>query len=240
MSFGRSFSRGFLWGVAVSSFQVEMGRGAVADGSDWWAWVHDEENRRRRWVSGDLPEDGPGFWELYRQDYKLARGLGCNAFRLSLDWTRIFSASTKGVAVEVLATGTGTSKMRLDDRAMRELAKLADKASVRRYRQMLSECRVQGMEPMVTLYHWPIPLWLHDPIATRDGVAPSGKRGWLDEETLVEFAKYCAYAAHEFGDLVDLWGTINEVKIVSDHGFLDGGEFPPGLNDFKAFMVAML
>jgi beta-galactosidase len=63
--------------------------------------------------------------------------------------------------------------------------------------------------------------------------------GWLYECILIEFAKYCAYAAHALGDLVDLWGTINEVKIVSDHGFLDGGEFPPGLNDFGAFMTAM-
>jgi beta-galactosidase len=131
--------------------------------------------------------------------------LGCNAFRLSLDWARVFSASTKGVAVEVHRDRYGNiEKVRVDDRAMRELAKLTDKASVRRYRRILSECRVQGMEPMVTLYHWPIPLWLHDPIAMRDGVAPLGKRGWLDEETLVEFAKYCAYAAHVFGDLVDL------------------------------------
>ena len=29
------------------------------------------------------------------------------------------------------------------------------------------------------------------------------------------------------------------MKIVSDHGFLDGGELPPGLNDFGAFMMAM-
>jgi beta-galactosidase len=149
-----AFPEGFLWGVAVSSFQVEMGRGAVADGSDWWAWVHDEENKRRRWVSGDSPTDGPGFWELYRQDYKLARGLGCNAFRLSLDWARVFSASTKGVAVEMHRDRYGNiEKVRVNDRAMRELAKLADKASVRRYRQILSECRMQGMEPMVTLYH---------------------------------------------------------------------------------------
>jgi beta-galactosidase len=237
---GGAFPEGFLWGVAVSSFQVEMGRGAVADGSDWWAWVHDEENKRRKWVSGDSPADGPGFWELYSQDYRLARGLGCNAFRLSLDWARVFTTSTEGVAVEVHRDRYGNiEKVRVDDRAMRELARLADKASVRRYRQILSECRVRGMEPMVTLYHWPIPLWLHDPIATRDGIAPLGKRGWMDEGTLVEFAKYCAYAAHVFGDLVDLWGTINEVKIVSDHGFLDGGEFPPGMNDFGVFMIAM-
>lgn len=237
---GGAFPEGFLWGVAVSSFQVEMGRGGNADRSDWWAWVHDAENKRRGWVSGDLPEEGPGFWELYRGDFKLAQSMGCNAFRMSLDWSRIFPTSTENVSVEVHRDIRGNiEKVWVDERAMRELVKLTDKAVARRYRQIISECRRSGLEPMVTLYHWPIPLWLHDPIATRDGVAPEGKRGWLDEGTMVEFAKYCAYAAYAFGDLVDLWATINEVKIVSDHGFLDGGEFPPGLNDFESFMVAM-
>ena len=31
---GGAFPEGFLWGVATSSFQVEMGRGSDADGSD--------------------------------------------------------------------------------------------------------------------------------------------------------------------------------------------------------------
>ena len=237
---GGVFPNGFLWGVAVSSFQVEMGRGENSDGSDWWTWVHDAENKQRKWVSGDFPEDGPGFWELYKVDFKLAKGLGCNAFRLSLDWARIFPKSTVDVAVEVHRDKYGNvENVRVDPKAIREMRRLANKGAVRRYREILAECRLQGLEPMVTLYHWPIPLWLHDPIATRDGVSPEGKRGWLDEGTLVEFAKYCAYAAYTFGDLVDLWGTINEVKIVSDHGFLNGGEFPPGVNDFKLFMRAM-
>ena len=234
------FPNGFLWGVAISSFQAEGGLGKVPDASDWWAWVHDPENRRRGWVSGDLPEDGPGFWELYANDFKLARKLGCNAFRLSLDWSRIFPKSTAELAVEVHRDQYGNiAKVWIDDRRMHELVRLADKESVRRYRRIFKKCRDSGLEPMVTLYHWPIPLWLHNPVATRDGVAPDGKRGWLDEGILIEFAKYCAFASYAFGDIVDLWATINEVKIVADHGFLDAGEFPPGLNDFKLFMRAM-
>jgi len=226
--------------VATASFQVEMGKGEVADGSDWWVWLHDERNRQRGWVSGDVPENGPGFWKFYRKDLKLAKDLGCNAFRMSLDWSRIFPNSTRDVRVEVHRDLYGNiEKVWVDIRAMRELGKMVDKTAVRRYRSILTECRRRGLEPMVTLYHWPIPLYLHDPVATRDGVAPEGKRGWLDECILVEFAKYCSYIAYAFGDLVDLWATINEVKIVSDHGFLDGGEFPPGMNDFETFILAM-
>jgi beta-glucosidase/6-phospho-beta-glucosidase/beta-galactosidase len=38
---------GFLWGTSTASFQVEMGLGEPAKHSDWWVWVHDEENIRK-------------------------------------------------------------------------------------------------------------------------------------------------------------------------------------------------
>ncbi len=56
----KRFPEGFLWGTATSAFQVEMGRGPPATKSDWFAWVHDEENIATGRVSGDTPLDGPG------------------------------------------------------------------------------------------------------------------------------------------------------------------------------------
>ena len=67
----KRFPEGFLWGTATSAFQVEMGRGAPAKGSDWYAWVHDKDNIAAGRVSGDTPLDGPGSWELYK---KIAEG----------------------------------------------------------------------------------------------------------------------------------------------------------------------
>ena len=107
---GGAFPEGFLWGVATSSFQVEMGRGDDANGSDWWAWVHDAENKRRGWVSGDVPEDGPGFWELYKRDLGLARGLGCNSFRMSLDWRGSSPTQRRASRWRYTGTGSGTSR----------------------------------------------------------------------------------------------------------------------------------
>src|SRR5262245_25629902 len=59
------FPPGFLWGTAISGFQNEAG-GAPSNGdpgSDWWVWTRDANNITNDWVSGDLPEQGPGFWD---------------------------------------------------------------------------------------------------------------------------------------------------------------------------------
>lgn len=39
------FPRNFLFGFSESGFQFEMGvKGSEDEYSDWWSWVHDEEN----------------------------------------------------------------------------------------------------------------------------------------------------------------------------------------------------
>ena len=238
----KSFPEGFLWGTATAAFQVEMGRGEPSTQSDWYAWVHDADNRARGRVSGDLPEDGPGFWELYPVDFRLAKEeLGNNAVRLSLDWSRIFPQSTENVEVAVERDGfENVSGVEVDEEAMRGLREIADGEAVQRYREILSKANETGLTVLLTLYHWPIPLWLHNPIACRDDVENADLRGWLDQRTVVEFAKYAAFAADALGDLVDLYATINEPRIVSEHGYLsERGEFPPGLNDPELFLTSM-
>lgn len=237
----KRFPEGFLWGTAICAFQVEMGRGEPSPHSDWYAWVHDERNIARGRVSGDLPEDGPGFWELYSDDLKRAREeLGNNAIRLSLDWRRISPDQPRRWGQRWSATDGGTSSASTSTKT--RCRALKDWQTTKPYRGTgrFSEAGRLGLTVMLTLYHWPIPLWLHDPISCRDDVERASLRGWLDQKTIVEFAKYAAFAADAFGDLVDLYATINEPRIVSEHGYLsERGEFPPGLNDPRLFLTSM-
>ncbi len=235
------FPNGFLWGTSTSSFQIEMGRGDLASASDWWTWVHDEENIRRGNASGAFPEQGPGFWELYREDLRLAKEeLGNNAIRLSIDWSRIFPKPTFDTEVLVQTDEFGdVVEVDVDDTAMRSLEALADRKVVARYREILSEADRHGLTIFLTLYHWPLPIWLHDPIGCRDDYANATSRGWLDKRTIIEYAKYSAFAADAFGDLVDMYGTINEAPIICKYGYLhDRVHFPPGLNDVNLFTTA--
>jgi len=235
----RVFREGFLWGAAMAAFQVEMGLGEVDSRSDWYVWAHDKQNVEKGLVSGDRPEDGPGFWELYREDLRLAgEGLGCNAIRLSFDWSRIFPEQTRDIPVTVWFDGFGSvSSADVSEESMSLLDERAYQPSVRKYREILTECRKMGLTVLLTLYHWPLPLWIHDPVACREDFAHSVRRGWVDQTTIVEFAKYAAYVAKTFGDLVDLYATLNEPMVVSGAGYLSKGSgFPPGLSDTGLFV----
>jgi len=144
----------------MAAFQVEMGRGEIDPNSDWFAWVHDKKNIKNGLVSGDLPEDGPGFWELYASDLKLAREeLGSNAIRLSMDWSRIFPSSTTDIPAKISLDGQGNlSEVSIREDSMQLLMERANKNSVKRYRAILEEARKLGLTVMLTLYHWPLPL----------------------------------------------------------------------------------
>jgi beta-glucosidase/6-phospho-beta-glucosidase/beta-galactosidase len=240
------FPEGFLWGSAISGFQSDMGVGAPNDeGTDWWVWVHDADNISAGRVSGDLPENGPGFWTLFENDAKLAKKkLKLNAFRMGIEWSRIFPTSTAGVD----ATG-GVSA---EDLAALDV--LADQTAVAHYRDVLTALRARGLDPLVTVNHFSLPTWAHDPIATRDafvgvdaltGLVPSGlsRSGWLDPQIVGEFEKLAAYAGWKFGDLVDRWATLNEPVVVLVSGYINapgvGGNFPPGVFNFDAVRTAI-
>jgi beta-galactosidase len=239
------FPRGFLWGTAISAFQSEMGLGAPNDeNTDWWVWAHDAQNIAAGRVSGDLPEGGPGFYDLYRTDARLARHrLGNNALRLSIEWSRIFPASTASVDIS-----GGISPA-----VLAALDALADQAEVAHYRAVLATLRRERLAPMVTLNHFSLPLWLHEPTAVRDAFAPVGpagdvpgglaRAGWLDPAIVDDLAKFAAYAGWKFGDLVDLWCTVNEPVVILVSGFINapgvGGNFPPGVFNFAAVVAAL-
>ena len=233
----RDFPERFQWGVATAGFQVEMGRGHQVDPhSDWWTWAHDPTNIKNGVVSGDRPEQGPGFLARYTTDVDLAaRRLHLRAFRLGIEWSRIFPRSTRRA------------------HGLRELDELANHGAIERYRAILERIRADGMTPWVTLNHYVLPRWIHDPIAARDAFAhrgpnapvPSGfgPGGWLDRSTVYELRKYADYVAWKLGDLVDNWMTLNEpvVQVASGYVNLPGvaSGFPPGVTSFSAAAVAL-
>ncbi len=244
---GAAFPTGFLWGTAISGFQTDMGGNPADDDqrSDWWVWVHDGDNISNGRVSGDEPEApaGPAFYDHYRVDLRRGArtGLRSNAFRLGVEWSRIFPTSTAGVD----ASGGITLAV------LQQLDLLADQAEVAHVRKVLRAVRRAHLTPFVTVNHFSLPLWIHDPIAARNafmGTDPNsayptgfGPAGWLDPATVTEFGKFAAYLGWKLGDLVDLWAPVNEPVVVAVSGYLNiphvfGGNFPPGAFSFTALV----
>jgi beta-glucosidase len=171
----------FLWGVATSAHQIEGGNEA----NDWWRWEAEPGRIRGGARSGAACLS----WERWAEDLDLARGLGMNAYRLSIEWSRI-----------------EPEPGRYDEKALA------------RYRAMLEGCCARGLTPMVTLHHFTSPRWFAD------------LGGWENSANLASFARYARLAGERYGDLVDLWVTVNEPEVLGFYGY-DAGIFPPGVKD---------
>ncbi len=115
---------GFAVGVATSGYQVEGGfNGHGEPQNNWAAW----EGAGRAARSG-LACD---FWRHPEEALDRAQAIGCNAFRLSVEWAR-------------LEPRPGAY----------------DAAALDRYAHILSLCRARDLEPVVTLHHFTHPFWL--------------------------------------------------------------------------------
>ncbi len=119
----RVFPDGFLWGAATSSHQVE---GSNVN-NDWWDW----EQLPGKIARGDRSGDACDQYNRYRQDFAMARDLGHNAHRLSIEWSRIEPAEGR-----------------------------FDRGAIEHYRDVLGTLKSLGMATMVTLHHFTNPRWL--------------------------------------------------------------------------------
>lgn len=197
------FPDDFFWGASTSAHQVEGGLT-----NDWTRW--EEENCQKLAVQArsghysasqkrQFPEmfkpanylSGKAcrHFQMFETDFDLARKLGHNAHRFSIDWSRI--EPTKGIY---------------------------DRAAIKHYRRVLQVLKKRQLEPFVTFYHWPLPIWLAD------------IGGWENPSITDYFTKYCQTLAHELGDHFNFIITINEPMVFSSHGY-QTGQWPPGVKN---------
>src|SRR6516225_9343936 len=118
------FPAGFAWGVATSAHQVEGGN----FNNQWSAW-----ERQGRIKSGDKAGLACDWWRNAERDFDLAKSLGINALRLSVEWSKIEPEEGRW-----------------------------DKSALNRYRQMLEGLQERGIRPFVTLHHFTNPLWFEN------------------------------------------------------------------------------
>jgi len=72
-----TFPKGFFWGAATSSYQVEGGN----SNCDWWLW----EKETKKSLSGLACRH----YDLFREDFDLVKTLNHNCHRLSIEWSRV-------------------------------------------------------------------------------------------------------------------------------------------------------
>ena len=117
-----SFPGDFLWGAATAGHQVEGGN----VNADMWPmeWA---ENSTFNEPSGDACDH----YHRYPEDIAMLAELGLNAYRFSLEWSRIEPE-----------------------------AGFYSRAALDHYKRMIESCLNQGVTPVVTYNHFTVPRWM--------------------------------------------------------------------------------
>lgn len=174
------FPEGFLWGAATSSYQVE---GANTN-NDWWQW----EQHKGKIADGSRCGLSCNHYHLYQSDFDIAKELGHNAHRFSLEWSRIEPKRDEW-----------------------------NEEAIDHYRKVLSALKERNIIPIVTLFHFTLPIW----------VARMG--GFENPEIVFLFQRYASKVCRELGEDIDYWVTINEPMVYLYMGYLQK-IWPPGKN----------
>ena len=136
-------------------------------------------------------------YHRYREDLAQLAAMHQNAHRFSIEWARVEPEPGR-----------------------------FDTGAIAHYADVVRTCKDLGMEPVVTLQHFTLPVWL----------AEAG--GFTAPEAPVRFARYVAACVEAFGDVVTWWVTVNEPAVVATLGYLEG-LWPPGERSLRRATPAL-
>ena len=183
----KQFPDGFLWGVACASYQCEGAWDEDGKGRNIWDdFCHVPEVQHIR--GGDTGDIACDVYHRFREDVALMKEHGIKAYRFSISWAR------------VIPDGDGE----------------INEKGLHFYDELVDELLANGIEPLITLYHWDLPSALQD------------KGGWLSRDIVAAFGRYAEIIAAHFKGRVKRYMTINEPQCVTVLGY-GSGIHAPGL-----------
>lgn len=140
------FPKDFLWGAATSAHQTEGG-----NNNDWSEWEKENAERLAKempktfadWQRKKFPEmfEAENYisgkacdsYNRYEEDFDLLKELGSNAYRFSIEWSRIEPEEGK-----------------------------FDEREIEHYKKVIKALKTRNIEPFATLWHYTNPLWIRD------------------------------------------------------------------------------
>ena len=193
------FPKNFLWGGAVAANQCEGawnvdGKGwCVADINEFHDDVALEKKSNAEITTSYVIEAmnsnerifpkrwGIDFYHTYKEDLKLLAGLGLKTFRTSINWSRIFP---KGDESE------------------------PNEAGLKFYDDLFDEVIKNGMEPMITMSHYEIPIHL-----------TTQYKGWYSREVIDFFVNYGKVILDRYHTKVKKWIVVNQINLIVHESF---------------------
>jgi 6-phospho-beta-glucosidase len=134
-------------------------------------------------------------YHRYKEDIALFAEMGFKTYRVSISWPRIFP---KGDETEPNEEGLAY------------------------YDRLFDECKKYGIEPLVTLSHYEIPLHL-----------VLEYNGWIDRRVIGFFENYVKTVFRRYKDKVKYWLNFNEINVMAMAPFIGGGIMTDGAENPK-------
>ncbi len=122
------------------------------------------------------------FYHHYKEDIALMAEMGFKAYRMSISWSRI------------LPDGEGEINQK----------------GIDFYKDVFKECHKYGIEPVVTIFHFDLPLTLQDKYD-----------GWKDRRMIDAYLNYCRILFENYKEDVKYWLTYNEQNMLIFFGAFD-------------------
>ncbi len=196
------FPDNFLWGGAIAANQAEGawnegGKGLSVPDVDWHnphlvrGGKRDADSEMTSTRLNELlaiSEDwqfpkrsGIDFYHTYKDDLALMKQLGLKAFRTSINWARIYPNG--------------------DDEQPNE-------EGLQFYDELIDTIVASGMEPIITLFHYELPLKL----VTEYG-------GWRDKRLIEFYARFARTCFERYRGKVKYWILINQINLIYVESF---------------------
>jgi beta-glucosidase/6-phospho-beta-glucosidase/beta-galactosidase/lysophospholipase L1-like esterase len=216
-----SFPPNFLWGVGTAAYQVE---GSI-ENNDWHIFTTSPAIKRRVAALSELVGlsyelEAPGVAvrhsdiNVLKEDLDRTKLLGMNAYRFSLEWSRI-----------------------------QPTPDTFDPVVLQYYDDAIAEMQKRGLKPIVTLNHLTLPDWVLTPpressitsaigipIAIEDDAFRASLQGWEDDRAVEAFNTFVNVVVGRYKNQVDTWITLNEpAGSMIGLGYI-GGIWPPGFS----------
>ena len=176
------FKKGFLWGGATAANQIE---GAFNEGGKGLSicdvCTSGSKESPRKITDTIEPNcyypnhEGIDFYHRYKDDIKLFNDMGFKVFRLSIAWSRIFPNGDESEPNE---------------------------EGLNFYSDVFKECKKYGIEPLVTISHYEMPLNLSKKYG-----------GWANRELIDFYGNYCKTIFERYKDDVKYWIPFNEISM---------------------------
>ncbi|XP_021141704.2 beta-klotho [Columba livia] len=182
----------FLYDTFPKEFLWGVGTGAFQveggwkkDGKGFSVWDRFIHSELRDADSTDASSDS---YTLLDKDMAALDFLGVTFYQFSISWSRLFPTGVVAAPNE---------------------------KGLQYYNTLIDSLLYRNIDPMVTLYHWDLPLMLQEEYG-----------GWKNESVIDIFNDYATFCFQTFGDRVKYWITIHNPYLVAWHGYGTGIHAP--------------